>query len=198
MILVFIICFFFCFFAECTILHIHPEFSDSVGFGESSTDDNYLLFSPTPDDNHLIQNDTRVTENTDHRTSDIGSRISESIVDTHMIKLELHDKANLFQNGGLFESTDKPNLFPDGGRFLQSIHSNEPDTVEKGRQSGEYFVSEFLSMDSFLNNVVSVNGVTMEAQADSPCIDTRISGYVPITADVANNNTGSGLGTLDT
>jgi hypothetical protein len=31
-------------------------------------------------------------------TSDIGSRISESIVDTHMIKLELHDKANLFQN----------------------------------------------------------------------------------------------------
>jgi hypothetical protein len=56
------------------------------------------LFSPTPDDNHLIQNDTRVTENTDHMTSDIGSRISESIVDTHMIKLELHDKANLFQN----------------------------------------------------------------------------------------------------
>jgi hypothetical protein len=45
------------------------------------------------------QNDTRVTENTDHMTSDIGSRISESIVDTHMIKLELHDKANLFQNG---------------------------------------------------------------------------------------------------
>jgi hypothetical protein len=63
-------------------------------------------------------------KNTDHMTSDIGSRISESIVDTHMIKLELHDKANLFQNGGLFESTDKPNLFPDGGRFLQSIHSN--------------------------------------------------------------------------
>jgi hypothetical protein len=195
-ILIFIIFLFF--FTECTILHIHPEFSDSVEFGESSTDNNYLLFSPTPDDNHLIQNDTRVTENTDHMTSDNGSRISESIVDTHMIKLELHDKANLFQNGGLFESTDKPNLFPDEGRFLQSIHSNEPDTVEKGRQSGEYFVSEFLSMDLFLNNVVSVKCVTMETQADSSGIDTGFSGYVPITAHVTNDNTGSGLGTLDT
>jgi hypothetical protein len=86
-------------------LHIPPEFSDSVEFGESSTDNNYLLFSPTPDDNHLIQNDTRVTENTDHMTSDIGSRISDSMV-THLTETTLLRNESMDRNSETKYSPD--------------------------------------------------------------------------------------------